>query len=72
MSQQELDNIPNAAHVQMKAETALAMTDRDLIEWFGEPLSEVKAELNAMKESGSFPFFIPKVVTMKIPLLANV
>jgi len=52
MSQQELDNRPYSAHVQMTVETALAMTDKNLIEWFGEPLSEVKTELKAMEDSG--------------------
>lgn len=52
MSQQEIDNRPYSAHVQMTVATALAMTDRDLIEWFGEPLSEVKAELEELKKSG--------------------
>lgn len=40
------------AHVQMKIETALAMSDRELIRWFGEPASAIREELVKLSESG--------------------
>lgn len=46
------DNRSFSAHVQMKVDTALAFTDKELIEWWGNPVSEVKAELERQKKAG--------------------
>ena len=47
-----MDNRPFTAHVQMKVETALAMTDRELVEWWGEPVADVRADLERQKAEG--------------------
>lgn len=49
----EFKNNPlHSTHSQLKVEVALKMTNRDIIEWIGEPLSKVKADLVKMKEAG--------------------
>lgn len=47
-----MDNRPFYAHVQMKVETALAMTDKQIVEWWGEPVAEIRAELEHLKAKG--------------------
>ncbi len=47
-----MDDRPFTAHVQMKTETALAMTDRELAEWWGEPVADIRAELERYKANG--------------------
>lgn len=41
-----------SAHVQMKVETALNMSVREIKSWWGDDVKAVRAELNRLKESG--------------------
>lgn len=52
MAEKNLAEKPYSAHVQMTVENALSMSDKELMSWFGEPLSGIRDALNQMKESG--------------------
>ena len=46
------NNFSCSTHVQMKVETALNMSDREIKSWWGDDVKAVRAELNRLKESG--------------------
>ena len=63
-----MDNRPFTAHVEMKVETVLAMTDRELVEWRGEPVGDARADLERQKAEY---ICIRMALTTKILSLVN-